>query len=233
MGSRGSSSTRGREPGGAGASVNLAQTRLEEPFARDRQYSSPDAAVDAYISQQPILDRSDGSRSIFDLKHEEGIVISPDGKVLAHVRGDKSSVSLGDAGGTLGATTVHSHPLLEGVGPAFSGADLALAIRYGQRSIVTTTNGKGQKVKLIADARNMNLNNSEFKRKFAAEYHVSEDRITEDGIYTLMNRRFNSRVGVKIKARSRAKENWWLETDKENRRLARLFGYKYKVEVVR
>lgn len=131
---------------------------------RHLEHSDALIAAAARLDKLPLLDTSDGSKSWYQMNHEEGVLTDADGTVLEHVRGESDVDSVGFSKRSLakardGGMIKHAHTLEQAT--SFGDQDLAQALcdnktTRGMVLVVTAQHpidGKMRKVRYTVDTR--------------------------------------------------------------------------------
>lgn len=126
--------------------------------SRTGTVSIADRQVSRFLQNPTILDTSDGSSSIFTMKHEEGFAVTADGQVYSHSKGDVNGVSIEDAYAARGGVIFHTHPLYDipgrgRFGVSLSPEDILNGMSVGCKISAATTDRQGRKVIYSADFR--------------------------------------------------------------------------------
>lgn len=122
-------------------------------------------AIAREIADGPILDTSDGSRSWYEMNHEEGVLIGADGSILLRVRARPEEPDAVRFPVSLllkavdGGAVIHSHTFPYGA--SFSASDLVPLLCWsrsevGGVAVVTTSHvidGSRRRVRYIVDTR--------------------------------------------------------------------------------
>ena len=189
--------------------------------------SRADRKLESFLQNPTILDTSDGSTSIYDMKHEEGFAITPDGQIFSHVRGGKDEVSIPRVYDARGGIVFHTHPIhdLPGglkSGVSFSPEDLLHGLSLGTMEVITTSNGRGQRVRVTADFRG--LDRSAVRAKVATYLGLPAHTSDMNIVNRMMDR---------VNTHYRQGSTVFVSSHKEVMNLAHAAGFKVKLEVIK